>query len=156
MRLRRPGLVLAGVVACLGLGTLAWVGAREPRQALDSLGPSSSATTTPLRCPPSVSLGRLQPGESSLAHLSLSNPTSVSRTVARVETSCECVHVDALPIQIAPHESRSIPISYCSDQEHAFRGKLAVELIGRDERDDALFRSRADVEIRDSPPSRPR
>ncbi|MGC8642478.1 MAG: DUF1573 domain-containing protein [Isosphaeraceae bacterium] len=62
------------------------------------------------------------------APLSLRNVRSDPLTIDRIETSCECVSVAPVPVEIGPRQTRVVSVSFDPSSEPGFEGGLAVRL----------------------------
>lgn len=93
-------------------------------------------------------LGAVRPGESVRAEMTLRNPHPAAVTVERVETSCPCVRVTPASLHIEPRESAELGIAFDPTDEPDFRGGLRVEVIGRGEGGDVVFRTHVHLEVK--------
>ena len=96
-----------------------------------------------------INLGTLDPGQGSGATVVLSNPCGTSIAIDHIETSCPCIQatVDRLPI--GPGKSVILSVSFDPSEEAGFRGRLAVELVGKSSDGVVVLRGRVDLEVKD-------
>jgi Protein of unknown function (DUF1573) len=156
---RYPRLVWrAAALAALGLaaGTLAALGlsaARSPASATSAMKPADEGGEgLPLRATPGlISLGTLGPGQTASGSFELQNRGTLPVEVARVETSCPCLEVGPAAMEIAPGGSAALTTRFNPAAEPDFRGRLAIEVAGRDRSGQPTFRARVRVEVGEAP-----
>jgi hypothetical protein len=106
-------------------------------QAVDRQSSSASAekrqSDSPvIMVPNPVSLGRLRPGQNARADVTLKNPGREPQTVARIETSCPCIHFSPESVSLEPGETAKLEVTFDPSGEPDFRGGLAVRVSGYD------------------------
>jgi len=97
--------------------------------------------------PRPISLGTLEPGRASVTTLTLHNPGPRPIIVERAETSCPCVSVSALPVSVRPNSTARLEVTFDPADEPDFRGRLAVDILGRGSGDVVLFRATVVVTV---------
>ncbi len=80
--------------------------------------------------PDPVDLGVVGGVESLERTVSLRNAQSGSLTLERVETSCPCVSVSALPLRIGRGEAGTLRVRFDPSSDPDFEGPLCVQLTG--------------------------
>lgn len=96
-------------------------------------------------------LGSIPPGQRAEGTLTLLNPHGEALTVDRVETSCPCVLVSPLPLGVDAGQSATLSVVFDASHDPAFRGALAIELVGRASEGSALFRSHISLTVAAAP-----
>lgn len=100
--------------------------------------------------PDSLSFGAIESGQRACKFLAVTNQSEENITVSKFETSCSCIHLDAVSLHLKPHESREIAIWFDPAEEPNFRGKLKMRLVGRDQNEVEVLQTNVDIEVRDS------
>ena len=95
-----------------------------------------------------MSLGVLRPGCSAETEISVRNPSPHRVVIKHIETSCPCLSVKQESINIDAKESATFTVKFDSGHDPDFRGRLSIEIIGRDGGENIIFRSRANLEVR--------
>lgn len=98
--------------------------------------------------PDPVALGVISAGRPADAELVLRNHRSVPLTLERTVTSCPCIAVGGVPVRLKPNEAKSLRVAFDPTEDPEFRGALSVDISGYDESGGALFRARAELEVR--------
>jgi hypothetical protein len=80
--------------------------------------------------PEVVDLGTLRPGESAEATITLYNPTDETVVIERIETSCDCVYVDAPRIAISRGGSCKAVVRASADRDGDQEASLRVRIAG--------------------------
>jgi hypothetical protein len=101
--------------------------------------------------PSPVTLGVLEPGQSSKATLNIKNETDAAIAVSRIETSCPCIRITPCPVQLEPQQAILTTVRFDPTEEPSFRGRLSVEYIGRAANDEVIFRGRVQVSVVETP-----
>jgi len=114
--------------------------------------PAQSQATALIVEPDPVSFGVLEAGHASRARIALRNLTSQPVVLTRLEMSCPCLRTRSLPARLEPHGSATLSLDYDPADDPAFHGRLSIIVIGRDEGDVLVFRSRANLDIRSRRP----
>jgi len=83
---------------------------------------------------------------SARATITLCNPSTEPVIVERVETSCPCIEVSPVPLEVEPAGKSDLGVTFDPSFDPDFKGDLRVHLSGYDERDRLLFRTYVDVE----------
>jgi hypothetical protein len=86
-------------------------------------------------------------GESAQTPLLVRNTQASPLTLNRIETSCSCVGVRPVPIEIGPGESKALNVTFDSPSEPDFEGGLSVEITGYLSDGKVAFRTIAKLEI---------
>lgn len=133
-----------GSAACV----LALVGC-NPLQPPPPLQPDSSATSalSLIVSPDPIALGTLAPGQSARATVTLRN-TRDQTVQVKLETSCPCIRVTPIELQVEPRQSSLVIVVYDPADDPDFRGRLSVKLSGHEPSGQIAFDSRIEFEIR--------
>ncbi len=91
-------------------------------------------------------LGEVYPGEQAEAFLSVQNAEDATVTIDRIETSCLCVNVGAVPVVLGPHEMKDLKVTFNPLNDPEFEGRLSVEVTGYLTDGRIGFRTRVNVE----------
>jgi tetratricopeptide (TPR) repeat protein len=105
--------------------------------------PSSAIVARP------VDLGVLAPGLSGRANFLILNPLRKAVVIDRVTTSCPCVRIMGLPVQIQPSDSAEVTVLFDPTEDRNFRGSLSVHVIGEDQGGTPLFETLVNVTVSD-------
>jgi hypothetical protein len=110
--------------------------------------PKISSPASPMSIEPNpIRLGTLAPGEIGRFSVILRNPGRDLATVERVESSCPCVRLMPIPVQVEPDGSTSVVAEFDPVHEPDFRGSLAVHLEGYDEANVLQFRTTVELTV---------
>jgi hypothetical protein len=112
----------------------------------DAEAPRPSAQDR-IECVSAVELGRVEAGSPASNRLLLRNPTSAGVVVSRGESSCPCIELQEVPIEIDPGGEAEVRIGFAPEEDLEFRGKLAATLVGLDPEGGKLFECRVHVEV---------
>jgi hypothetical protein len=88
-----------------------------------------------------VNLGSLQPAGAASADFVVINPGSQVVDIARVETSCDCLHLDLPRKRLQPSERMPAHATLDLHSEPEFRGKLAIDVTGHGPDGKVVFRT---------------
>jgi len=69
-------------------------------------------------------------GEAIERPLSIRNTRDDALTLERVETSCPCIGVSPIPIEIGPRQTKVLSVSFNPSSDPDFEGELSVQLTG--------------------------
>lgn len=122
----------------------------KPGRSLPMQNPSRSTVSRfPLEISPNpVSLGSLNPGQVVDKKIVLSNPWTTPVTIQRIETSCPCLEVAPVPIEIASGRSGEIVVRFNSTEDPDYRGVLGIEVTGYNPSGKSVMEMRIDLEIK--------
>ena len=141
----------AGVIVGLGFAGAASLVVGYSSQV--SPPPARSAASARSRLivgPDPIQLGMLAPGRSARVAVTVRNPGVDPVVISRVETSCPCVRATPDRLSLAPGESSEFTLTFDSTGEPEFRGRLAVEYVGRSPDGSAVVRGTVHLEVKDS------
>ncbi|MFI5456162.1 MAG: DUF1573 domain-containing protein [Isosphaerales bacterium] len=112
-------------------------------------GPASGAEQRfPLAISPCpIIFEAYESGESAQTSLVVRNTQSVALTLERIETSCSCIGIAPVPIEIGPGEPRTLNVTFDSSSDPDFEGGLSVEISGYLSDGKIAFRTQAKVEV---------
>jgi Protein of unknown function (DUF1573) len=141
------------VIATLLFSVVLILNAKPPFRSAASVPLRSPAPPMPLRSqletsPERISLGSLSPGETKRSRFTLTNPGLESITIERVTTSCPCVEVGPVPVQIRPGKTESMEVKFDPAEEPEFRGRLSIEVSGLDPAGSIAFRTHIGIDVR--------
>ena len=139
-----------GVIVGLGFAGVASLAVGYSLQAPPPARPSASARSPLIVGPDPIQLGMLAPGRSARLAVSVRNPSVDPVVISRVETSCPCVRATPDRLSLAPGESSKLTLTFDPSGEPGFRGKLAVEYVGRSPDGSAVARGTVHLEVKDS------
>ena len=109
---------------------------------------SSAVERFPLHISPDpVSIGAVSPGRLARASLTLTNFGSKAVTIARVETSCDCLSTGPARVSVGAGGSRTLTLVFDSSTEPSFRGELSIDVKGYDEREMIVFSTDVNVQV---------
>jgi len=97
--------------------------------------------------PKLIDFGALSPGQSSRVDLRISNSSTISRTLDRIETSCPCIRISRLPAEIPVRETRVLEVSFDPSEEPDFRGSLVIDLHGFDPEGVEMFQAKIHLAV---------
>jgi hypothetical protein len=98
--------------------------------------------------PDPITFGVLNGRTSVRRVISARNMQNVPLRLARIETSCPCIRVVPLPVQVAPDETQNWTVTFDPSAEPDFKGSLAVEVTGYLPDGEIAFRTNANLEVR--------
>jgi hypothetical protein len=95
----------------------------------------NSASDAPPHFPLSVNdeplkLEDLDAGQSARTSLAVLSSQETPVRLERIETSCPCVKVGPVPVQIDPGSTTALTVTFDASGEPDFRGKLSVNIVG--------------------------
>jgi hypothetical protein len=90
-------------------------------------------------------------GQSAVGALSITNATGIEARIESVESDCACLQISGCPVILSPGETNHLKVHFNSQEEPAFRGRLAIGVLGRGIDDERVFSTRVHVEVLDGP-----
>jgi hypothetical protein len=93
-------------------------------------------------------LGELTAGQTTRRAAMLRNQGAGPITVERVESSCPCVRVAALPLTVGAGEAAPMTVEFDPSEEPEFHGRLSVDLVGREPGGSVVFRTSVTLRVR--------
>ena len=106
-----------------------------------------STVIRPIKVPPRVSLGVLAPGETRSARFKVRNQSDRQISLT-IETDCPCLSFKPRECSVPARGIVSIEVCHEPAAEPEFRGSLAVETRGVDDRKNEQFRMLVELEIK--------
>jgi hypothetical protein len=97
--------------------------------------------------PDPVDLGTLRAGRSARAAIALRNTTGRTIVVDRIESSCDCLSLPALPLEVRPGSRAEFPVVFDSSHEAGFAGELGILVRGFDSGNTLVFRTQVRCEV---------
>ncbi len=73
-----------------------------------------------------LDLGRVVSGQSAVGALSITNATGIEARIESVESDCACLQISGCPVILSPGETNHLKVHFNSQEEPAFRGRLAI------------------------------
>jgi len=127
-------LLYASLPLVLGVATASFaiLGSSLSNDTPPPLNPTSSENRHfPLEISPDpIDLDVVHEGEGIERPLSLRNTRDDALTLERVETSCACVRVSPIPVEVGPRQTKVLSVGFNSSSDPDFEGKLSVHLTG--------------------------
>ena len=142
--------LLASVSAALALvaAALSSLGSSTSDTAPPAGPPGAAEQRFPLKTSPApIEFEVLEPGESVQTSLLVRNTQSVALALSRVETSCPCIEIAPVPIEIGPGAQETLTATFDSSSEPDFEGGLAVEITGYLADGRIAFRTQVKVDV---------
>jgi hypothetical protein len=148
---RRHAGLLAMLSATAGV-VAAWSAVAMP---LENGSPTRNLTSgerggLPLEISPDpISLGTLDPGQSAIAKLTLRNSGPHPVIVSRAQTGCPCLNVAGQTAYIGPGQAVNLTVEFDPTEDPDFRGRLSIDVFGRDQPGKIVFQTHVRLEVRD-------
>ena len=138
------GLLSTGLIALIAVAWL--ISAKSTNR---SQVPPPVPGDLPLRSPDPIRLGRLLPGVRVERKISLINRFPLLVRIDRIESTCPCVRVSPVPMEIGGLGRSELAVIFDPSEEPDFRGTLSVDLRGVGKSGEVLFRLTVDVTVAD-------
>jgi hypothetical protein len=132
--------LLAGALLRVGHGSL-----RTPSPPLAAITPIQGF---PLAInPETIVFGPISAGELLQHPFCVRNTQQTPLTLQRIGTSCPCIRVTSLPVQVGPAESRGLSVTFDPASEADFVGRLRVGITGYLSDGRIAFLAHVDLEV---------
>ncbi len=97
--------------------------------------------------PKVIRFGTDEEGRRVVSELRLSNKSEFSFNISKIETSCPCLTVEPLSVDIAPHRAARLLVIFDSSSEPGFRGNLSIDIVGKSIEGESVFSAKAEITV---------